>query len=317
MRVSLVKWSPHKSLSVLLQSKGALVINSSSYSPFHNLSLEPTLLQLKRPVLYLYVNKPCIVFGRNQIPFREINLPLILDPQSEFSEFSLVRRLSGGGTVGHDLGNLNYAFFTPVHSFSRKLFPSKIIEWLTNFHKCNDLNVTNRGDIFYKGAKVGGSAFRISRGWVCHHGTLLVNSNLDDFRKVLRRDDAETNSSISWLGGSVDSVRSNISNLPSSLQNMQFVTQLISKGFIDSWGADAIELDEQDILSFDNNVKETYAKLTDKNWIFNTGPQFVLSRDIDNLKITVQKGIIKDCNLPSLIDKSFLEWWLMQKEAIL
>ena len=93
------------------------VFLSASQNPYQNLALEHVLLQtLTAPALFLYVNQPCVVIGRAQNPWIEANLPFLKE-----QAMPLVRRQSGGGTVVHDLGNLNFSFISPKARYDKKL----------------------------------------------------------------------------------------------------------------------------------------------------------------------------------------------------
>ena len=119
---------------------------SSSRDPFLNLSIEHYLLQkssAESTVLFLYVNRPCIVIGRNQNPWLEANLSLLqaakddsddaVGPEAKpvgLGQIDLVRRRSGGGAVFHDTGNVNWSVICPAASFTRDKHAEMVVRAL-------------------------------------------------------------------------------------------------------------------------------------------------------------------------------------------
>lgn len=171
----------------------AVVFWSRSECIFHNLALEEWFLQrcaqeqgLSRALL-LYCNTPSVVIGRNQNPWAESNLWLVTRNKAggDCRPVSLARRYSGGGTVVHDEGNLNFSFIVPKSEFSRR----KNTEWLAGtiqeaFPELN-LVINERNDLLSGNCKVSGSAYRLTGAAALHHGTLLVRSNLTQLRQLL------------------------------------------------------------------------------------------------------------------------------------
>lgn len=155
----------------------------AGFSPLEHLALENTLLETwsqKPGLLLLYVNSPSIIIGRNQNPWREIS------PDCTVPVF---RRTSGGGTVYHDEGNLNWAFIIPRQLHSQELELQAIADALGR------LGISaapgNRGGIFLKNqtgqleGKISGTARRFGSRNILHHGTLLISANLDRLRASL------------------------------------------------------------------------------------------------------------------------------------
>lgn len=197
---------------------------STSHSPFLNLSIEHYLFQTtteKSTVLFLYTNGPSIVIGRNQNPWVEVNLPLL---HTSPSRISLVRRRSGGGTVFHDLGNVNYSVCMPSARFDRDVHAEMVVRALHGLG-VGAATVNARHDIVLLPAgtiaagtkmlktpegtrKVSGSAFKLARLRSYHHGTMLLDSRLEDVRSYLR------SPARGWLKArGVDSVRSPVANV--------------------------------------------------------------------------------------------------------
>lgn len=166
---------------------------SQSRNPYLNLSIEHYLLQTSpadSTVLFLYTNRPSIVIGRNQNPWVEVNLGLLT---SGSLQIDLVRRRSGGGTVFHDEGNVNYCVICPTQSFNRDKHAEMVVRAL---HKLgvSRSRVNERHDIVLgndkegsKPLKVSGSAYKLTRLRSLHHGTCLLSSpNINSIGSYLK-----------------------------------------------------------------------------------------------------------------------------------
>lgn len=216
---------------------------SRSDDPYLNLSIEHHLLQNSLPdstVLFIYTNRPCIVIGRNQNPWVEVNLPLIEalktygaelkprlgDGSGEALRVDLVRRRSGGGTVFHDGGNVNYSVICPPAVFDRNKHAEMVVRALKGLG-VPGARVNCRHDIVMdvdapspppasscaaeppNTFKVSGSAFKLTRLRSLHHGTCLLSSpNLGRISEFLRSPAAGF---IKARG--VESVRSKVRNV--------------------------------------------------------------------------------------------------------
>ena len=212
-----------------------LIFRSTSTDPYHNLSIEDYLLRHSdhsSHILLFYVNRPCVVIGRNQNPWVECDLERLQaglqnadDPDGGPQPIPLLRRRSGGGTVFHDLGNLNYSVIVPNNaSFNRRKHAEMVVRALVKLQQQYTINaeikVSDRHDIVLRrhGAegnkedgwsKISGSAFKLTKGRALHHGTLLFASeNLGSISGLLRGQGREH---IRAMG--VESVRSKVANL--------------------------------------------------------------------------------------------------------
>jgi lipoate-protein ligase A len=206
-------------------SQKARVFISKSQDPYLNLSIEHYLLQ-KSPadstILFLYTNSPCVVIGRNQNPWIEVNLGVL---RNEELGVKLVRRRSGGGTVFHDEGNVNYSVICPTPAFNRDKHAEMVVKAL-KYLGAENARVNERHDIVVdeedkdaipKPYKVSGSAYKITRLRSLHHGTCLLSSpNLESISKYLR---APGKPFIKARG--VDSVSSPVTNV--GISNSKFM----------------------------------------------------------------------------------------------
>lgn len=197
-----------------LQNQNQIFISRST-DPYLNLSIEHYLLTHSDPesrILFLYGNRPCIVYGRNQNPWVELNLsgvveglPNLLDGTSADRSandrhvgratipIDVIRRRSGGGTVFHDQGNLNYCVIVPNDkTFTRDTHAEMIVRGLQSIMRVDgggfagsEVKVNERHDVVMlprntagskEWKKVSGSAYKLTRGRALHHGTLLFES---------------------------------------------------------------------------------------------------------------------------------------------
>jgi lipoate---protein ligase len=213
-----------------------LVCESTSTDPYLNLAIEDYLLRNSHHssrILLFYTNRPCVVIGRNQNPWLECNINQLRrglfkadagnerehstseSGRNDATPIELVRRRSGGGTVFHDLGNLNYSVIVPNDaSFNRRKHAEMVVRGLQNV-STRDIKVNERHDIVMRQeseqdwVKISGSAFKLIRGRALHHGTLLFSSpNLLRISELLR---SPGRGYIHAKG--VESVRSKVGNL--------------------------------------------------------------------------------------------------------
>lgn len=159
-----------------------IILNTSTDSYFNLAAEEYFLANSKGSLFMLWRNAPTVVIGKNQNAYAEINVPYI-----EQNNINVVRRLSGGGAVFHDLGNINFTFITPaaensqINGINFDKFTAPVLEALKNIGV--NAEKSGRNDITVNGAKISGNAqckFRQSDGFenILHHGTLLYSSNM-------------------------------------------------------------------------------------------------------------------------------------------
>ena len=180
-----------------------LTYESGSFDPFLNLATEQHLLDTVEGgccLLYLWQNQNTVVIGKNQNPWAECRASLL---ESEGGH--LARRLSGGGAVFHDLGNLNFTFLVPTEDYDLGKQQRVLLEACRSFGIPAELS--GRNDLTADGRKFSGNAFYHNGPRSYHHGTLLVNVDGEKLSRYLTPAKAKLETK------GVASVRSRVVNL--------------------------------------------------------------------------------------------------------
>lgn len=197
-----------------------LFVDNAGVTDAHlNLALEEHVLRNRMgddDLLLFYVNAPAIIIGRNQNTAEEINSDVVAE-----RDIRVVRRVSGGGAVYHDLGNLNFSFMTrDVHNrFNRyDRFNGPVVDVLRELGV--PAVIGGRNDIIADGRKISGNAQFATPDRMLSHGTLLLDSNLDDVTASLRPKPGKVESK------GVKSIRSRVANISEFLAAPIDVTEL-------------------------------------------------------------------------------------------
>jgi lipoate-protein ligase A len=176
---------------------------SEQTNPYRNLALEEYVLWNVQPdecILYLWQNRHTVVIGVNQNPWKEAHVKA-LEEDGGF----LARRMSGGGAVFHDLGNLNFTFLVRAENYDLERQLEVIIRAVAGFGVHAERS--GRNDILTDGKKFSGNAFFSARGHCYHHGTILLDVDLSNLSRYLHVSPAKLQSK------GVESVRSRVINL--------------------------------------------------------------------------------------------------------
>lgn len=161
-----------------------IYLESPSTDPAFNLAAEEYAffgLDRREEYFMLWQNRPAVIIGRHQNAEEEVNLPFL-----RANEIPVVRRLSGGGAVYHDLGNLNFTYIADGESggLSMERFAGPLVL------ACRELGlsaeITGRNDVTVGGRKISGNAGYQENGRILHHGTILLSSDLERMEKALR-----------------------------------------------------------------------------------------------------------------------------------
>lgn len=268
------------------------VYYSPHLDPYKNLAVENYLLKsIKENEKYLlfYRNSPCIVFGRFQNPWVEANVDKAL-----LDGIELVRRQSGGGTVYHDLQNLNFCFINSTKDHQKDLNNEILVKALKSLGV--DAYASGRSDlrvdIENSPRKFSGSAFKQKKDVSFHHGTLLINSNLTILNEYLR-------SKLENLEAKgIKSVRSHVINLQeiNSKIDEKSLINACTNSFESFYQVDSkfekIEEFDADYFSF----------LKSWDWIYGETPLFeaLISYENVELSLKIKKGVIFECSLDGM-----------------
>ncbi|XP_061540044.1 lipoyltransferase 1, mitochondrial isoform X1 [Phycodurus eques] len=287
-------------------SKGGLVLHSQSSDVYDNLSLEDWIdanVDLKRlNVLLLWRNTPAVVIGRHQNPWKECNLSLV-----RRSGISLARRRSGGGTVFHDLGNLNLTFFASKNAYDRQRNLKVITEALRRLRPGLDVEATERFDIFLKGCyKITGSASRISRKSSYHHCTLLHSADHSTLLPILRSSCQGVHSNAT---PSVPSPVANLVDHDPTLTWEALLDALADQYSAEFGGCGTMNAVNPADESTFPGLSRMSAELRGWDWIFGKTPKFSIQTllkmtdDLSSagrtvrLRLEIKHGVIESCSL--------------------
>ncbi len=270
----------------------ALCISLKSTDPYFNLAAEEYFLKnYNEEIFLLWQSESAIVVGKHQNALAEINHKYVRENQ-----IRVARRLSGGGTVFHDMGNLNYTFMKQVDRVEKINYSdfARVMAGILNELGLNAYT-TKSNDILIDGKKISGSAEHVYKSRVLHHGTLLFDSQLGKLKDALKVDLTR------FEHKAVQSNRSEVTNIsgylnkPMSIREFSgFILNRVARSYPD---ARIKELTEEDIRSIETLRKEKYSCW---DWIYGYSPRYRYHNEIETgigkicFTLSVEKGRIKE-----------------------
>jgi lipoate-protein ligase A len=271
--------------------------NENITDPRVNLAIEEFALKhldINETYLLFYINEPSIIIGKNQNTVEEINSEYVRE-----QGIHVVRRLSGGGAVYHDLGNLNFSFITKddgnsFHDF--KKFTDPVVKALKKLGVNAELS--GRNDILAEGKKISGNAQFSTKGRMFSHGTLLFDSEIENVVSALnvRMDKIESKG--------IKSIRSRVTNIREHLKEdmtmEEFKETLLTYLFEEFDSIPKYELTESDWEQIRKISRERYA-----NWDWNYGKSPKFNVELSNrfaagsvdVRLHIVKGIIQESKI--------------------
>lgn len=265
-------------------------IVSDQTNPYKNIALEAYLLrnvQDDECILYLWQNRHTVVIGVNQNPWKEAHVR-----ELERDGGFLARRMSGGGAVFHDLGNLNFTFLVREDNYDVGRQLDVIIRAIAGFGI--QAERSGRNDILTDGKKFSGNAFYTSRGHCYHHGTLLVDVDMSDLSRYLNVSHDKLQSK------GVDSVRSRVVNLKDLAPDIRIDS--LQGALVEAFGE--IYDGTPQLLPDERLNRETLAEYEEKyaSWEWRLGRRLPFTAEYSDrfvwgdltLQFCVEGGVIKD-----------------------
>jgi len=291
------------------EKKAWIMVQKNPGSAALNLAIENHVLQSTQNssdvILFLYINNNSVVIGKFQNPWIECNIPWL-----ESEHIPICRRISGGGTVWHDKGNLNWSFIGPRSNFKK----TENLEFISGVLRDYGLAIeqNNRGDLLLHGKKVSGNALRFEGNRVLHHGTLLVNANPEYLQKAL---DTSWHKDLEFSTPAVSSVKMNVCNLSDHIKALEVsaLKTRISKAFVDRTNAHEYFLDPDNIIN--EAILEDRKTFESVDWTWKRSPPFsiVMQNNLEH-PISVEAGqVIPSYTKSTEQDLSFDKWLRQNK----
>lgn len=255
--------------------------NRNSHNPYINLAIEEYIVRQSiledSNYVFFYINEPAVVVGKNQSIYKEVNFDTLRS-----SDTKLCRRISGGGTVYQDFGNLNFCFVQPFaeHKINNyKWFNQPLVIALNKVGIAAETD--ERNNIIVNGKKISGNAQFTDRKKIISHGTLLFNADLPKLRLALRENNFEVESK------SVGSVRSSVANI------IDISTQFNTIGALKDYLSQELGV-QQELTFTDEQWSEITAlaktKFASSTWIYGRSPKTTVRKDWGSL--TIEEGIL-------------------------
>lgn len=281
-----------------------IVYHNDCTEPYENMATEEYLLGIAgdEDIFMLWRNEPAVIIGLNQNAYAEIDRAY-----ADRHGIKVVRRLTGGGAVFHDLGNINYTFISKDvrgGSLNFERFCTPIIDAIKALGL--DASLSGRNDITVDGFKISGTAQCVRNGHVMHHGTLLWDADFSKMSEVLRPDETKLSSK------GIKSVRSRVGNLRDLLtearkrgsvpQNAPEISDVLElRSYLEMRTGEPVnmfsEAQRRDIKKLTNGKYSTW------EWTYGKSREFTVLRKkrfsygLVELHMTLDRGIISDISI--------------------
>lgn len=267
-----------------------ICITRQETDPYFNLAAEEYVMDhFDRDCFMLWRNAPTIIVGRHQNTLAEINVEYVRD-----NNLPVVRRMSGGGAVFHDLGNLNFTFVTAIDAYRNDVdfrrFTQPILDALQGLGV--NARFEGRNDLTIDGRKFSGNAEYIRRGRILHHGTLLFSARMTDVAAALRPDPAK------FADKAVKSVRSRVTNisehLPRPMSVLEFRDCLMDYVMSETPEAEAYTFNPADVAAIERLRDEKYSTW---EWNYGHSPRYNFSKRARTPGGTVEAALEVDAGI--------------------
>ncbi|CAK8679663.1 unnamed protein product [Clavelina lepadiformis] len=286
-------------------TKKCIVYTTKATDPYQNLAFEDWMYEKvdfsSSNCLFIWRNEPSVIIGRHQNPWKECPVTDLLR-----REIHICRRRSGGGAVYHDLGNINFTFFSDRSSYDRCSNLRVIVAALQQLSPNLDVAINKRDDIILNDRhKISGSSSKLGRRSTYHHCTMLLDANKTQVIKTL-------SAKIDITCKATSSVRSSVLNLVDADNHLTF--DLICNKVVDIYQRKHASSEVYEISTNDEKLLPGVGKyreeLSSWEWIFGKTPEFSLKREFLNealgkilIQLHVKKGFIENVEIIPGLDE--------------
>lgn len=263
--------------------------------PYYNFALEEYLMT-EAPLdsyIFFYIHKPSIIVGKHQNTIEEINEEFVKE-----NGIVVARRLSGGGAVYHDGGNLNFSFVQKaskqdVNNFEK--FTRPVIDALKELGV--EAELSGRNDILVDGKKISGNAQYYTKGRILSHGTLLFDADMSNLSKALKVKDLKIKSK------GIKSVRSRVANIKDYMKKDMSIFEL--KNYILDYISNNVNVEEYVLNESELEIIKEKAENKFGKWDWNWGksPEYEVQKidkfacGLIDVRLNIKNGKIKDCKI--------------------
>jgi lipoate-protein ligase A len=271
------------------------LINLETHDPCFYLALEEVLLKHRREdYLILGINDPSVIIGKHQAAHREVNTRYVTE-----NKIPVVRRISGGGTVFHDRGNLNFSFIKESEEGKQidfRLYTRPVIDFLLSLGI--EARFEGRNDIKVDGLKISGNAEHVHRNRVLHHGTLLFSTAMDMLRNSIRTDKS------CYATRGVDSNPASVMNLNRMIKKFSDIHQF-RNAMMHHFSDNMKDLVASVISHQDSEDALTLAETKYRRWEWNFayGPDYVFRNEFrldgkpHSCILNISNGVVMKCKM--------------------
>lgn len=236
-----------------------IIYHTTNTDPYFNLASEQFLMDQHptEPIFMLWRNEAAVIIGKNQNAYAEIDTEFVRE-----KNIKVVRRLTGGGAVFHDLGNVNFTFIVPeCREIDFARFTEPVISALRELGA--NAALSGRNDITIDGMKVSGNAACVYNGCTMHHGTLLFSADLSRLAGALKPNPAKIRSK------GITSVRSRVTNIASHLNRTMTTEEFLA--FIEAYASRRYGVEPRSFTEAENAEIAALADSRYARWEWNFG----------------------------------------------
>lgn len=246
------------------QNNNFIIMRSKNTSPYYNLVMEEMMVKdetIKDDIIFLYQHQNAVFIGRNQNAHEEIKKEVLVE-----KNIDLYRRLSGGGAVYQDLGNINFSLITKNENNSYEKFLNPVIEFLKSLGI--NAQFKGRNDLVIDGMKFSGNAQFIHKGKMVHHGTILFDVNLGILGEILKPHP------LKFVSKGIQSVRQRVVNIKDVLKEPMTIDEFIDKFIqflVEKYNATFVDLPD-----YHDNVEfiQLQSIRSSEEWLYGQNPRF-------------------------------------------